>query len=150
MNKFDIEFYNGLMKGIVKCAGIVKKSADMKEANEQIDDLLKKIQNLYKPLFLQSRKFDLIVGNPPWLSYRYIKNVEYQKFIKESILNVHRLLPQKKAELMTQMELATLFFARVSELYLSKKGKISFVMPRSVFVSDQHDVFRKCNFVPEM
>jgi excinuclease UvrABC helicase subunit UvrB len=44
MNKFDIEFYNGLMKGIVKCAGIVKKSADLKEANEQIDDLLKRIQ----------------------------------------------------------------------------------------------------------
>ena len=44
MNKFDIEFYNGLMKGIVKCAGIVKKSVDLKEANEQIDDLLKKIQ----------------------------------------------------------------------------------------------------------
>ena len=108
------------------------------------------LKNLYKPLFLQSRKFDLIVGNPPWLSYRYIENMEYQRFIKDSILNVHRLLPQKKAELMTQMELATLFFARVSELYLSKKGKISFVMPRSVFVSDQHDVFRKCNFVPEM
>ena len=44
MNKFDIEFYNGLMKGIVKCAGIVKKSADLKEANEQIDDLLRRIQ----------------------------------------------------------------------------------------------------------
>ena len=32
------------MKGIVKFAGIVKKSVDLKKANEQIDDLLKKIQ----------------------------------------------------------------------------------------------------------
>ena len=28
MNKFDLESYDGLIKGIVKCAGIVKRSAD--------------------------------------------------------------------------------------------------------------------------
>ena len=44
MNRFDIEFYNGLMKGIVKCAGIVRKSADLKEANGKLEGLLKKIQ----------------------------------------------------------------------------------------------------------
>ena len=44
MNKFEIEFYNGLIKGIVKCSGIVKKSPDLKEANEQIDDLLTRVQ----------------------------------------------------------------------------------------------------------
>ena len=44
MNKFDIEFYNGLMKGIVKCAGIVRKSANLGEANDKIEGLLKKIQ----------------------------------------------------------------------------------------------------------
>ena len=44
MNKFDIEFYNGLMKGIVKCAGIVRKSANLEEANDKIEGLLGKIQ----------------------------------------------------------------------------------------------------------
>ena len=44
MNKFDIEFYNGLMKGIVKCAGIVRKSANLEEANSKIEGLLGKIQ----------------------------------------------------------------------------------------------------------
>ena len=44
MNKFDIEFYNGLMKGIVKCAGIVRKSANLEEANGKIEGLLGKIQ----------------------------------------------------------------------------------------------------------
>ncbi len=43
MNKFEIEFYNGLIKGIVKCAGIVKKSHDLNEVNEKIDDLLSRI-----------------------------------------------------------------------------------------------------------
>ena len=44
MNKFDIEFYNGLMKGIVKCAGIVRKSANLEEANGKIEGLLGRIQ----------------------------------------------------------------------------------------------------------
>ena len=44
MNNFDIEFYNGLMKGIVKCAGIVKKSANLEEANSKIEGFLGKIQ----------------------------------------------------------------------------------------------------------
>ena len=44
MNKFEIEFYNGLIKGIVKCAGILKESGDLREANEKIDCLLKKVQ----------------------------------------------------------------------------------------------------------
>ena len=44
MNRFDIEFYYGLMKGIVKCAGIVRKSANLEEAKDKIEGLLKKIQ----------------------------------------------------------------------------------------------------------
>ena len=44
MNRFDVEFYNGLMKGIVKCAGIVRKSTSLEEANGKIEGLLGKIQ----------------------------------------------------------------------------------------------------------
>jgi hypothetical protein len=48
------------------------------------------------------------------------------------------------------MELATLFFSRASDLYLAKNGTISFVMPRSVFVGDQHHNFRDLSFKPKM
>lgn len=48
------------------------------------------------------------------------------------------------------MELATLFFARTSDLYLANNGTLSFVMPRSIFVSDQHHNFRKGIFTPKM
>ena len=44
MKKFDIEFYDGLMKGILKCAGIVRKSANLEEENDNIEGLLGKIQ----------------------------------------------------------------------------------------------------------
>jgi hypothetical protein len=101
-------------------------------------------------LFLQEEKFDVVIGNPPWLSYRYVESTDYQGFLKGLILKNYRLLDSERAELITQMELATLFFVRTSDLYLSDSGMISFVMPRSLFVGDQHHNFRKGVFTPKM
>jgi hypothetical protein len=108
------------------------------------------LKNIYKPLFLKEQKFDVVIGNPPWLSYKDVKSTDYQNFLKKSILQEYKLLDSERAELITQMELSTLFFARVSDLYLADDGVISFVMPRSIFVSDQHHNFRKCSFKPKM
>jgi len=101
------------------------------------------LKNYYKPIFLSHNKFDAIIGNPPWLSYRYVENVEYQKFLKNLIINEYGLLGSDKAELMTHMELATLFLVRSVDLYLKGGGMIAFVMPRSIFVADQHDNLRR-------
>lgn len=100
------------------------------------------LKNYYKPIFFSKRKFDVVIGNPPWLSYRYVKNVVYQEFLKNLIINEYGLLNSEKSELITQMELATLFFVRSAELYLKKEGIIGFILPRSVFVGDQHNNFR--------
>ena len=101
------------------------------------------LRNFYKPSFLRGR-FDVIVGNPPWLSYRFVENLDYQAFLKKLITEKYSLT--KKAELMTHMELATLFFLAASELYLTNTGEIGFVMPRGVFTADHHDAFRKGEF----
>lgn len=110
------------------------------------------LMNIFKPLFffLREKKFDLIIGNPPWLSYRYVRSMDYQEELKELIIDNYKLLLSSKAELMTHMELATLFFCRTSDLYLKPKGIISFVMPRGVFSADQHDNFRKGSFAPKL
>jgi hypothetical protein len=108
------------------------------------------LKNIYKPLFLKDHKFDVVVGNPPWLSYKDVRSTDYQGFLKKSILEDYNLLDHDRAELIAQMELSTLFFARVADLYLADDGVISFVMPRSIFVSDQHHNFRKCTFKPKM
>ena len=100
------------------------------------------LKNYYKPIFLKKRKFDVVVGNPPWLSYRYVRSTEYQKFLKELIVNTYGLLPSDKVELMTHMELATLFLVRCADLYLKEDGVISYVIPRSIMVSDQHHNLR--------
>lgn len=100
------------------------------------------LKNYYKPIFLNKRKFDVIVGNPPWLSYRYVRSIDYQKFLKELIVDKYALLYSEKVELMTHMELATLFLVSCADLYLKKDGVIGYVMPRSVFSADQHHNLR--------
>ncbi len=104
------------------------------------------LRNSLRPAFLQRQKFDLAVGNPPWLSLRYVRNPDYYQWVRGQILREYRLLESGKPHLFTQMELATLFFARAADLYLKDGGQIAFVMPRSVMVAQQHARFTGMSF----
>ena len=102
------------------------------------------LKNFAKPVLLRGR-FDVVIGNPPWLSYRFVESADYQKFLKEEITRTYRLL-SGKPQLMTQMDLATLFFVSAADRYLKDGGAIGFVLPRSVFNGDQHHSFRSHSF----
>ena len=102
------------------------------------------LKNIFKPVFLKD-KFDFIVGNPPWLSYRYIQQPEYQAFVKKLICEDYELL-KGRGELITQMELATLFLLRAADLYLKSGGEIGFVLTRAIYSGDQHHEFRQGRF----
>ena len=106
------------------------------------------LKNIYKPLFLRKRQFDVVIGNPPWISYRYIESIDYQTFLKRLIVEDYVLLPSARAELITQLEIATLFFLRSFQLYAKEDAVIAFVMPFAIFVSDQHDAFRSGTYGP--
>ena len=108
------------------------------------------LKNIYKPLFLKDQKFDVVIGNPPWLSYRYVESTDYQEFLKKLIMKDYNLLDSGRAELITQMELASLFLIRAADLYLNEKGTISFVMPRGIFSADQYDNVRNGRFKPPL
>ncbi|MEW5722632.1 MAG: N-6 DNA methylase [Thermodesulfobacteriota bacterium] len=97
------------------------------------------LKNIYKPLFFR-RKFDFIVGNPPWVAFNYL-DPEYQKFLKNQITEIYRLI-KGRGELISQLEIATLFLVRAADLYLKYGGTIAFVLPRSIFTADQHHGFR--------
>jgi hypothetical protein len=101
------------------------------------------LKNIYKPLFIKGN-FDFVVGNPPWLAFRFAEP-EYQKFLKKQITEVYGLL-SGRGELITQMEEGTLFFIRGADLYLKDGATIAFVLPRSVFSADQHDDLRRGEF----
>jgi methylase of polypeptide subunit release factors len=102
------------------------------------------LKNKHKPIDFTCRKFDLVVGNPPWVIYKFIKNIQYQDFIRKLILENYELV--KRGELIAGMEIATLFFIRCAELYLKNGGIISFVMPRSIFSAEQHSGFRTSTY----
>jgi hypothetical protein len=99
------------------------------------------LKNQYKPTFLAGQ-FDVLIGNPPWLSFRFVERGDYQNYLKNLIVNDCKLL-SGAGHLITHLELGTLFFVRCSRLYLRPSGKIGFVLPRSIFTADQHDRFRK-------
>ncbi len=86
--------------------------------------------------------FDVVIGNPPWLAFRFVEKGEYQDYLKHLIVKEFALL-EGAGHLITHLELGTLFFARCANLYLKRSGKIGFVLPRSVFNADQHDRFRR-------
>jgi methylase of polypeptide subunit release factors len=101
------------------------------------------LKSVFKPLLMKER-FDVVVGNPPWLSYRYVEKGSYQEFLKEEITQHYRLLVGRP-ELLTHMELGTLFFVRSADFYLRDGGKIGFVLPKSILVADQHHALRQGN-----
>jgi len=98
------------------------------------------LKNVFKPLLLKER-FQVVIGNPPWLSYRYVEKGTYQEFLKKEITDTYKLLTGRP-ELLTHMELGTLFFVHSAELFLEEGGKIGFVLPKSIFVADQHHALR--------
>jgi len=101
------------------------------------------LSNIYIPVALSESKFDIIVGNPPWVIMRYIENKEYQDFVKKHFLS-YGLLQSHQINLFTEVEIATLFFCRVSDLYLKNGGIVGFVMPKSILTGSlQHVEFRK-------
>jgi hypothetical protein len=99
------------------------------------------LKNVFKPLLMRER-FDVLVGNPPWLSYRHVEKGSYQEFLKEEITQHYGLLTGRP-ELVTHMELGTLFFVRSADFYLRDGGRIGFVLPKSIFVAAQHHALRQ-------
>jgi hypothetical protein len=94
------------------------------------------VRNSYRPAMLRGQ-FDVIIGNPPWLSYRYIADPEYQGEIKKRAVDDYRIAP-KSQKLFTQMELATVFMAHAMAVFARPGARIGFVMPRGVLSADQH------------
>ncbi|MEM3986465.1 MAG: N-6 DNA methylase [Candidatus Methanomethylicia archaeon] len=107
------------------------------------------LNNIYAPIALMESKFDMVVGNPPWIAMRYIENKNYQDFLKRQVLT-YELLKSAQVHLFSNMEAATLFFCRSSDLYLKDEGLIAFVMPRSVLTGAFHHASFKQLRKPKM
>ena len=101
------------------------------------------LKNLSRPLLLAEKGFDVVIGNPPWLSYRYINSPVWQDEVKALYIH-YQLIDSGDVKLFTQMDLSTLFFARAKDRYLKNGGTLAFVMPRSVLTgAKQHRPFQR-------
>ena len=76
------------------------------------------LENLYN-------SFDLIIGNPPWLTYKDLSNKEYQSKIRDL---AEQLEIKPSSQYITHIEIATLFFYFIPMKFLKEGGKIFFVI----------------------
>ncbi len=98
------------------------------------------VRNLARPVWLAqpANRVDALVGNPPWLAYRYMPAAMQASF-KE--LSESRNL-WAGATVATHQDLSGLFVARCIELYLRHGGQFGFVMPLAALSRRQFAGFR--------
>lgn len=102
------------------------------------------IRNLARPEWLArpENRADVLVGNPPWLSYRCMPPTMQRDF-KELSEERGLWLGARHAP---SQDLAALFFVRMMELYLKDEGQVAFVMPSGIINGGQHRGFRTGKF----
>lgn len=105
------------------------------------------VRNTARPIWLSQpdNHADVLVGNPPWLSYRYMPEAMQIKFKKEA--QSRGLWAGGKVA--THQDLSAYFVARTTELYLKPvTGRFAFVMPHAVLSRIQYAGFRSGIFEP--
>ncbi|MFX1410780.1 MAG: N-6 DNA methylase, partial [Promethearchaeota archaeon] len=96
----------------------------------------KKIEIDLKKLY---QSFDLVIGNPPWITYKDIHKRNYQIKIRE-LSNLIGIKPP--SQYITHIELAAIFFYTIPLKFLKINGKIFFVITKSVLNGDHCFKFR--------
>ena len=105
-------------------------------------------RNLSRPVAVSDgARVDVVVGNPPWLSYRYMSAPMQQDF-REAARRLGLWVGGDEARLVTQTDLSGLFFARAAELYARRParrrrgGRVAMVLPLAVLSRGQFRAFR--------
>ena len=98
-------------------------------------------RNLARPVWLSSeaRKADVVIGNPPWVSYRYMSGA-FQKRFREECRAARLWVGGKVA---THQDLASYFYMRAALLYMRRSGRIALVMPFAAMSRQAYAEFRK-------
>lgn len=101
-------------------------------------------RNLSRPIWLASeaQKADVVIGNPPWLSYRGMSKATKDRF-KDEMAKAGLWIGGKSA---TAQDLSAYFFARAVYLYMRRSGRIAFVMPYAAMTRDPYKAFRTGRF----
>ena len=97
-------------------------------------------RNLVRPVALSRSKVDVIVGNPPWLSYRNTASTLRTELERQS-KGLYGIWVGGRYT--ARQDVAGLFFTRSVDLYLKNGGIIGMVMPNSALQAGQYAKWRK-------
>ena len=98
------------------------------------------VRNLARPLWFAQpdNRVDVLVGNPPWLAYRFMPDLMQTHY--RTLSEQRQLWAGGKVS--THQDLSDLFVVRCVEQYLRDGGGFGFVMPAAVLSRRQFDGFR--------
>lgn len=99
------------------------------------------VRNQVRPLWLsmRNRRMDVLVGNPPWVAYRYMTEDMQKQF--KAFSQARNLWHGAKVS--THQDLVGLFLARAVEKYLKNDGHFAFVTPLALLSRSQYDGLRQ-------
>ena len=95
-------------------------------------------RNLLRPIAISETKVDVIVGNPPWLTYNKTVHMLRQKL--RSLSEAHQIWAG--GQYAPHQDIAGLFFLRSMDLYLPEGGACSMVLPHSALIAGQYEKWR--------
>ena len=96
-------------------------------------------RNMARPVALSRSKVDVIIGNPPWLSYRNTTNILRTELERHSRNNYGIW---DGGRYTARQDIAGLFFTRSVDLYLETGGVIGMVLPHSALQAGQYSKWR--------
>ena len=101
-------------------------------------------KHLTRPVWLSQpeQRVDRIVGNPPWVAYRYMSRDKKTRF-RDRCAGLGIWVGGKVA---THQDLSAYFFARAVELYAKPSGRIAMVLPFAAMTREQYATFRTGSF----
>jgi len=85
------------------------------------------------------KRFDLVIGNPPWYTLRAIESIEFQHQVKQ-LAEKLKIKPQPKNIL--NIEIASLFFYKANCAYMKENAKIFFVITKGIMNGSHASRFR--------
>ena len=97
------------------------------------------LRNMSRPAVISEQKVDAIIGNPPWLTYSRSAGI-IRNELEGLSKNQYQIWAGGRN--VANQDIATLFFCRAMDLYLSPGGRIGMVLPHSALRSGQHIKWR--------
>jgi len=97
------------------------------------------LKNIYTPYYYR-KKIDIVIGNPPWLTYKDVKNPLRQKFLDDLYKDYNMKAGSQNK---SNQDMVGFFICRSKEFLKNIDSKIAFIVTRSVLNGAQYNGFRR-------